>query len=377
MAGVEEFVASSFAPRPARSASPVPSAGGDRFRWGIAGTGMIAKEFARGLALVEDAELVAVGSRGAARAEAFGAELAVPRRHGSYEAVAADPDVDIVYVASPHPAHLAHTLLFLGAGKHVLCEKPLALNAAQAGELAAAAASAGRFLMEAVWSRFTPGYQAIRDVVASGEIGDVLLVEAEFGFRAPFDPAHRLFDPALGGGSVLDIGIYPVQLAHLLLGVPDGVTAGGIVGATRVDEHVVAVLRYDAAGALAVATSSFRADLPGAARIVGTLGALEIPTSMWAPETLVVRTAAAAVRIGGAADGEPGERRIETPLTGTGLHYQVRHVHDRLRAGHLDSDVMPPAESVRIAATLDRVRAVLGVRYPGERHSGEEPAAAG
>ncbi|WP_007515124.1 MULTISPECIES: Gfo/Idh/MocA family protein [Pseudofrankia] len=354
---------------PSASSSPsapanLPAAG-PRFRWGIAGTGMIAREFARDLTLVEDAELVAVGSRGAASAEAFGAEFAVPRRHGSYEALAADPDVDIVYVASPHPAHLAHTLLFLGAGKHVLCEKPLALNAAQAGEMAAAAAAAGRFLMEAVWSRFTPGYRVMRDLIGNGEIGDVLLVEAEFGFRAPFDPAHRLFDPALGGGSVLDIGIYPVQFAHLLLGAPDDVTAGGIVGSTGVDEHVVAVLRYDA-GALAVATSSLRADLPGTARVTGTRGSLEFPASMWAPEVLLVRTRAAPVRIGGEADGSAGERRIETPLTGIGLHYQVRHVHDRLRAGHLDSDVMPPAESIRVATTLDRVRAVLGVRYPGE-----------
>jgi predicted dehydrogenase len=338
-----------------------------RFRWGIAGTGMIAREFARDLALVPDAELVAVGSRGAASAAAFGDEFGVPRRHGSYEALAHDPDVDLVYVASPHPAHLAHTLLFLGAGKHVLCEKPLALNAAEAGEMAAAAAAAGRLLMEAVWSRFTPGYRALLDLIERGEIGDVLLVEAEFGFRAPFDPAHRLFDPALGGGSMLDIGIYPVQLAHLLLGAPDGVTAAGIVGATGVDEHVVAVLRYDA-GALAVATSSLRADLPGAARITGTRGSLTFPSSMWAPAVLLARTPAAPTRIGGSTDvgGSAGVRRIETPLAGIGLHYQVRHVHDRLRAGHLDSDVMPPAESVRIATTLDRVRAVLGVRYPGE-----------
>jgi predicted dehydrogenase len=340
----------------------------ERIRWGIAGTGMIARDFARDLALVEDAELVAVGSRAAASAEAFGTEFGVPRRHASYPALAADPDVDVVYVASPHTGHLAHTLLFLGAGKHVLCEKPLAVNAAQGRAMAAAASRAGRFLMEAVWSRFTPGYRALRSVLDGGEIGDVLLVEAEFGFRADFDPAHRLFNPDLAGGSVLDIGIYPVQFAHLLLGAPDAVAASGILGPTGVDEHVVAILRY-AGGALAVATSSLRADLPGAARIVGTLGSVELPGSMWAPETVVVRPPAAPHRIGG-TQGEPAPARtIDTPLDGVGLHYQVRHVHDRLRAGHLDSDVMPLAESVRIAETLDAIRAAVGVRYPEDERT--------
>ncbi|MBL7501856.1 Gfo/Idh/MocA family oxidoreductase [Frankia sp. CNm7] len=334
----------------------------ERIRWGIAGTGLIAGEFARDLALVADAELVAVGSRGTARAAAFGDEFAVPRRHGSYEALAADPGVDVVYVASPHSAHLAHTLLFLGAGKHVLCEKPLALSAAQVARMQAAATDAGRFLMEAVWSRFTPAYRLMLELVAAGEIGDVLLVEAEFGFRAPFDPAHRLFDPALGGGSILDIGIYPVQLAHLLLGAPDQVAVAGVVGSTGVDEHVVAALRYGT-GALAVAKSSLRADLPGTARITGTLGAIEFPTAMWAPDTLLVRSPTR-VPHGGPDPG--GATRIDAPLTGIGLHYQVRHVHDRLRAGHLDSDVLPPAESLRIAETLDRIRESLGVRYPAD-----------
>jgi len=340
----------------------------ERIRWGIAGTGMIARVFAHDLAFVEDAELVAVGSRAGTSAEAFGAEFGVERRHGSYAALAADPGVDIVYVASPHTGHLEHTLLFLAAGKHVLCEKPLAVNAAQARAMTAAAASADRLLMEAVWSRFTPGYQAMRSVLDAGEIGDVLLVEAEFGFRAPFDPLHRLFNPALAGGSVLDIGIYPVQLAHLILGPPEAVTASGIVGTTGVDEHVVAVLRH-AGGALAVAKSSLRADLAGTARITGTLGSIEVPSSMWAPETLIVRLPVLPTRIGAAADVRPPERRIETPLVGTGLHYQVRHVHDRLRAGHVASDVVSPAESVRIAETLDAIRAALGVRYPEDRQT--------
>ncbi|MBL7489549.1 Gfo/Idh/MocA family oxidoreductase [Frankia sp. AgB1.9] len=337
----------------------------ERIRWGIAGTGMIARDFARDLALVEDAELVAVGSRTAASAEAFGADLGVPHRHASYAALADDPEVDVVYVASPHTGHLAHTLQFLGAGKHVLCEKPLAVNAAQAASMAAAARQAGRFLMEAVWSRFTPGYRAMRAILDAGEIGEILLVEAEFGFRADFDPAHRLFNPDLAGGSVLDIGIYPVQFAHLLLGTPVAVTASGVLGATGVDEHVVAVLRY-AGGALAVATSSLRADLPGAARIVGTLGSIELPSSMWAPESILVHAPAAPSRIG-ADDAEPAPaRRIDTPLAGIGLHYQVRHIHDRLRAGHLESDVMPLSESVRIAETLDAIRAAVGVHYPDD-----------
>ncbi|MBX6387670.1 MAG: Gfo/Idh/MocA family oxidoreductase [Frankia sp.] len=344
---------------PAVPAQPVPSSA-TPIRWGVAGTGTIAQRFARDLAHVPDARLVAVGSRSAASAAAFAAEFAVPHQHSSYEALAEDPDVDIVYVASPHTAHHPHTLLFLSAGKHVLCEKPLAVNARQAAEMVAAAERAGRFLMEAVWSRFVPGYQALREVVAAGEIGEVRLVQAEFGFRAPFDPQHRLFDPGRAGGSVLDIGIYPVQLAHLLLGTPDEVTASAVVGRTGVDEHATAVLRYDwGDGALAIATSSLRVDLPGMARVIGTNGSVEFPAEMWAPTSVVVRVA------GG------DERRLATPLTGSGLHYQVGHVHGRLRGGHLDSDVMPLAESVRIAETLDRVRAAIGVRYPADDLAGQ------
>ncbi|HXY93001.1 MAG TPA: Gfo/Idh/MocA family oxidoreductase, partial [Acidimicrobiia bacterium] len=204
-------------------------------RWGIASTGGIAASFTKDLAFVDDAEVVAVASRARKTARRFAAAHGIPRAHDSYEAMAADPNVDVVYVATPHSRHCADTLLFLAAGKHVLCEKPFALNHAQASSMAADARARGLFLMEAMWSRFLPAYVELRRLVAGGAVGEVVLVEGAFGFAVPFDASHRLFAPELGGGALLDVGVYPVQLAHLLLGTPAGVSAVAAMGATGVD----------------------------------------------------------------------------------------------------------------------------------------------
>src|SRR6476619_651455 len=174
---------------------------GDRIRWGIAATGGIARGFAQGLAETDDAETVAVASRSAERANGFGAEFDIPHRHASYEDLAADADVDVVYVATPHSRHEADTLLFLEAGKHVLCEKPFALNERQARRMVDAARDRRLFVMEAIWSRFLPAYQLLGDLLADSVIGEIASVDADFGLRFPFDPAHRLFDLALGGGA--------------------------------------------------------------------------------------------------------------------------------------------------------------------------------
>ena len=323
-----------------------------RVRWGIAATGGIARAFAQGLTLVDDAELVAVASRATDRARAFADEVGAPRAHGSYEALAGDLDVDIVYVASPHARHHDDAILFLEAGKHVLCEKPMALSAAQVRAMADAAHRNDRFLMEALWSRFLPAYPVLTRLLDDGAIGRPRLVEADFGFRMPVDPAHRLFDLAQGGGALLDLGIYPLNLAFLVLGHPVEVHAVADPGVTGADEQTAAVLRHRD-GALSVIKAAIRTNLACSARIAGDDGTIDIPAFMHCPQHLVVTTAA-------------GVERIEAPMEGNGLHHQVHEVHRCLRAGLNESPVMPISESLALASTMDAIREQIGLRYPGE-----------
>jgi predicted dehydrogenase len=200
--------------------------GARRIRWGILGTGRIAGQFARGLAALDDAELVAVGSRAAQTAAEFADEHGVPHRHASYADLAADPDLDAIYVATPHPFHKGNSLLCLGAGKAVLCEKPFTINAAEAEEVVAAARGQGRFLMEAMWTRFVPAAARVRELLAEGAIGEVRMLRADFGYRAGIDPNGRLFNLALGGGALLDVGVYTVSFASMVFGAqPSQITS--------------------------------------------------------------------------------------------------------------------------------------------------------
>lgn len=324
----------------------------DPVRWGIAATGGIAESFAQGLAQEPDAELVAVGSRTSDRAEAFGGRHGCRHRHGSYEALAADPSVDVVYVASPQSRHAADTLLFLEAGKPVLCEKPFALDRVQAATMVAAAREHGVFLMEAMWSRFLPAYVRLGQLLAEGRIGDPRLVEADFGFRLPDEAGdHRLLDPDLGGGALLDLGVYPVQLCSLVLGPPAEVGAVGHLGPTGVDEQVAAVLGHPG-GAIGVARAAIRTGMTCTARIAGTEGAIEIPAMMHCPDRLRFISSS-------------GIEDIACPIVGQGLRYQVPEVHRCLRDRRLESEVMAHAETLSIMGTLDRIRAAIGLRFPG------------
>lgn len=325
----------------------------DPIRWGIAATGKIAGQFAAGLAMVDDAEAVAVGSRAQTSADAFGDRWGIPRRHGSLDALAADPEVDVVYVASPQSVHHDDVVRFLRAGKHVLCEKPFALNAAEAEAMVGEARKRGLFLMEAIWSRFLPAYVALREVLASGRIGEPQVVEADFGFALPYDPVHRLFDLALGGGSLLDLGIYPIQLCSLVFGgAPDQVAAVGHLGPSGVDERVAAVLGYGD-GRLGVVQSAITVGLSCRARISGTEGWIDLPPFMHCPQHLTVT-------VGGVAE------RVDTSYEGEGLRFQVPEVHRCIREGLVESPVLPHAETVGIARALDAIRAQVGLRYPTE-----------
>jgi predicted dehydrogenase len=325
---------------------------GDLVRWGVAGPGGIATSFAEGMRMVAGGTIVAVASRATERARAFADRFDVARAYGNYEDLAADDDVDAVYIATPHSRHAADSLLYLSAGKHILCEKPFTINAAQAREVVATARDRNRFAMEAMWTRFLPSYRALSNVLDAGRIGEPLLVEGDFGFRAPVDPTHRHFDLAQGGGALLDLGIYPVQLCFLVLGPPDAVVAQGHVGETGVDEQVAAVLHHPG-DRLGVVKTALRVPLACTARIAGTDGTIDLPAFMHCPDHIIVRDAS-------------GEERIDAPWEGQGLRFQVDEVHRCLEAGLLESDRMPLDESVAIAETLDAIRAQIGVRYPGE-----------
>jgi predicted dehydrogenase len=321
-------------------------------RWGIAGPGEIAERFVAAMGAAPAGRVVAVASRSRERARAFAERHAIGRAHGSYAELAGDDQVEVVYVAVPHSHHEAVTLLCLAAGKHVLCEKPLALNARQAERMASAARQHRRFLMEAIWSRFLPAYRTLGELLAAGQIGRPLLVEAEFGFRMPVMPAHRLFDPELGGGAALDLGIYPLQLASLVLGPPDRVVAVGAVGDTGVDE-LVAALTAHPGGGVGVAKAALRANLAGVGRVVGESGTIELAAPMHDPRSVTLTSESRSDVVPCAYDGD-------------GLRFEIDEVHRCLAAGELESPVLSLDESLALARALDAIRADLGVVYPGD-----------
>jgi len=324
----------------------------DTIRWGVMGTGKIAKAFATGLASLADAELIAVGSRAAATADEFAKAFDVSRRHASYEALVHDPEVDVVYVATPHPMHAANSLLALRAGKAVLCEKPFTINIAQAEEVVRCARERGLFLMEAMWTRFIPAVVKVRQLLADGAIGQVRMLTADFGFCAEFNPQGRLFAPELGGGALLDVGIYPVSLASMIFGAPTRVTGMAHLGETGVDEQSAMILGYEQ-GELAVLSTAIRTSTPGGAVLMGTKGQLRIHPRMYRPTTLTLS-------VGGQ------EEVIEKPIEGNGYNYEAAEVMRCLRSGRLESEIMSLDETLAIMRTMDRIRAQWGLRYPME-----------
>ena len=318
--------------------------------WGILGAGSIAGTFATDLKKLPDARLVAVGSRSAEKAAAFAAEFGVERAHGSYADLAADPGVDVVYVATPHPYHHENTLLCLDQGKAVLCEKPMAINAGQVREMTGRARAQGRFLMEAMWSRFNPVLAKVREWLAEGRIGELRMLTVDLGFRTDWNPQGRLLNPDLAGGALLDVGIYTMAMASMVYGgAPAQVQAMASIGETGVDEQTAMVFRYDGGG-LALLACAVRTVTPHIARIDGTEGSIYVP-SFW-------HASSATLQVRGQ---EPVD--VEGP---TGYHFEAAEVMACLRAGRSESTVMPLDESISIAETMDQVRAIIGLKYPME-----------
>jgi predicted dehydrogenase len=322
------------------------------FRWGVLSTGRIAGVFATGLASLPDAELLAVGSRSAAGAAAFAERFHVPRAYASYDELVADPDIDAVYIATPHSSHAADALRAIAAGKAVLCEKPFTINATEAAAVVAAARARGVFLMEAMWTRFLPAFVAIREQIAAGRIGEVRMLTADFGFRTAVNPASRLFDPALGGGALLDVGVYCVSLASMLFGQPESIRSLANLGSTGVDEQA-AILLGHATGAMALLATATRTATPHEAVILGTDGMIRVAAPWWA-------TREYRITAGGVTEDCP------LPPLGNGYAHEAAEVARCVRAGLTESPVMPLDETVAIMRTLDALRAQWGLRYPME-----------
>ncbi|QYG91996.1 Gfo/Idh/MocA family oxidoreductase [Iamia sp. SCSIO 61187] len=324
----------------------------DDIRWGIAGPGRIATGVALDLALVPGARLVAVGSRSQERAAAFAAQHATggdrARTHGSYRALLDDPDVDVVYVATPHPQHHAIALAAIAAGKHVLVEKAFTATLAGSREVVAAARAAGVFAMEAMWTRFHPAVVRVRELLAEGAIGEVRSVQADLGIAAPADPTNRFFAPELGGGGLLDLGVYVVALAHMVLGPPTEVIARGTLTATGVDAEAALLLVHEG-GATATLTCSILSPSVGRARIDGTAGSIELKPRFHHPHGFTLR------RLG----VEP--QRIDLPPTGIGYSHELVEVTEAVRAGRTESAVMPLAHTLEVMAVLEEAGRQLGV----------------
>jgi predicted dehydrogenase len=313
-------------------------------RWGLIGTGWIADSFAADLACTDSGRVVAVGSRRTETADRFADRFEIPNRHGSYEALVADPEVDVVYVATPHPLHHPNTLLALRAGKPVLVEKPFTMNAVEARELVAAARAEKLFCMEAMWTRFLPHIAQIRHLVAEGALGEIVTVSADHGQWFAKDPEFRLFAPELGGGALLDLGVYPVSFASMLLGAPSTIVSLIDPAFTGVDGQTSMLFGYDS-GAQAVLSCTLSAKSSTRAAIVGSEARIEIDGDFYTPTsfTLITRS---------------GERtRYDEPHPGRGLWHQADEVAHCLREGLLESPLMPLDESISIMQTLDAVLA--------------------
>ncbi len=323
-----------------------------KINWGILATGKIAAAMAKGLARVPDAHLAAVGSRTKEAADKFGRRFGIPKRYGSYEDLARDPDIDVVYVSTPHNLHYENCLMLIREGKAVLCEKPFTINAAQAAEVISLAKEKKCFVMEAMWTRFLPAIVRVREILTKGHLGEIRMLSAGFGFKAVFDPSHRLFNPSLGGGALLDVGVYPVSLASMVFGQPAQISSQCHLGDTGVDEQSAVLLRYEL-GQMAVLAAAVRTEIPQDAYIIGTKGRLRIYSPWWQSQKLSLKFG-------------KREKVLKLPFKGNGFSFEAEEVMRCIREGRLESQIMPLDESLSIMETMDTVRAQWGLKYPME-----------
>ncbi len=366
-----------------------------KIRWGILGTGYVARQFAQGLSFLPDAQLLAVGSRNLATAQVFAHLFQIPRTYEGYENLVNDPDIDIVYIATPHHRHKDDCLLCLEAGKAVLCEKPLTINAPAAREIIALARQKQLFCMEAMWMRFMPLIQKIETLINSGIIGEICILNADFGIPTQFDPENRHFNPQMGGGALLDRGVYGLSLAFQLLGPPSQVVSQASIGKTGVDEQSAILLGYPQ-GKLAILTATLCAYTSNEAVIVGTQGKIRIHEPFFRPHKLSIEKLPDSASLASSSPSlkqkflasakrmpwlqrlyaqfqpylslliRPQAKEIVQPLDGNGYNYEAAEAMRCLRAGELESPTMPLDETLSIIETMDTIRRQWDVNYPPE-----------
>jgi predicted dehydrogenase len=319
-------------------------------RWGIAGPGRIADKVAADFVHVPDASLDAIGSRSSARAQAFAARHGAARAHGSYTELVADPDIDAVYIATPHPQHLAIALAAIDAGKAVLVEKAFTATVAGAEALVSTARTRRVFAMEAMWTRFQPAVVQLRSWLDDEAIGEVRSVQADLGVVRTVDPSDRLFAPELGGGALLDLGVYVVSLAQWVLGAPSRVVCTGTRGETGVEEEATLLLSFDS-GASATLTTSLLSPMPGQARIFGTTGWIDVLPRFHHPSTVVLHRDGA----------EP--QSVTRPPTGGGYSHELAEVTQCVLAGRTESETMPLDDTLAVQRVLEQAVAQLGITW--------------
>ena len=327
----------------------------NKIRWGILGTGRIARAFAEGLKHTINGELIAIASRTFESAQSFANEWEIPNAFGSYEELAASELLDAVYIATPHTEHLKNAVLCMEKRKAVLCEKPLAINAYQVSEMIQKAKEHDVLLMEGMWSRFPPLMHEVRRLIQENEIGEIRTIHADFGFRPEHkDPEGRLFNPNLGGGSLLDVGIYPLSFSSMLNGKPKSFVTDWTRGETGVDEQASIILKYPN-GSLAILHSSIQSDTNQEAFISGTEGTIKIHKQCWRPQKITISTRKSSKN-----------KVIEHPFSGNGFNYEAEHFSQLLIDGKKESDIMSLNESLEIITLLDEIRGSWGFSYPFE-----------
>jgi len=329
----------------------------EKINWGIVAPGRIAGKFASDLALVPDARLHAVASRSLERAKEFGNKYDAVHTFGSYEELTECPDLDVVYIASPHTYHFENAMLFLEKGIPVLCEKPMAINGLQVKKMVEMARRKKVFLMEAIWTRFLPSFIKTIELVESGIMGEIKTVRADFGFNCPFDPEHRLFNIELGGGSLLDVGIYPVFLSLHFFGQPEIIRAIADFSPTGSDNSCGMIFQYPV-GRTAILDSSVSAHTRTDGFIYGESGHIHMHPRFHETESLSWHPKGGDVE------------HYDTPKTGFGYFHEILEVNECLRQGKKESDKLPLDFSIQLINTLDAVRREIGLVYPQDVEEG-------
>lgn len=321
--------------------------------WGIIGAGNIAHQFATDFKYVTNGKILGIASRILSRAQDFSKTHQIERSYGNYIDLVSDNDIDVIYIATPHVFHKEHALLALKHNKHVLCEKPFAINQKEGKELFDFAKKKGLFLMEGMWMLFQPTIKKVKEWILEDEIGDIKAIQASFGFSAPFNPENRLFNKFLGGGSLLDVGIYPLALAQSLIpDNPSHITALGTIGETEVDEQISVIMSHKN-NKIVSFSSSIICDYPDDAFIYGTKGYIHIPNFWYSKKAYLIK------------DNNTYEFTRETPAYG--YAFEAQHVNQMIHQGRIISSQIPPIKTLQVLKIMDKIRDIIGLKYPVER----------